>query len=62
MFAKTNFGNQSPLGRHVSISIGGPRDLEIVGVCANARYGGLKRDFPPLVFVSYSQVPPQAVQ
>jgi macrolide transport system ATP-binding/permease protein len=62
MFAKTNFGNQSPLGRHVSVLIGGPRDLEIVGVCANPRYGGLKRDYSPLVFVSYSQVPPQAVQ
>jgi len=62
MFAKINFPNQSPRGRHVSVSIGGPRDLEIVGVCAYPRYGGLKRDFPPLVFVSYNQVPPPVVQ
>jgi hypothetical protein len=35
-FAKANFGNRNPLGRHVSVSIGGPRDLEIVGICANS--------------------------
>jgi macrolide transport system ATP-binding/permease protein len=61
-FAKANFGDRNPLGRHISVSIGGPHDLEIVGVCANARYGGLKRDFPPVVFVAYRQVPPGAVQ
>jgi len=62
MFVKANLGNRNPLGQHLSISIGGPRDLEIVGVCDNARYGGLKQDFRPVVFVSYSQVPPQALQ
>jgi ABC-type antimicrobial peptide transport system permease subunit len=32
--------------------------LEVVGVAANARYGGLKGDSPPVVYVAYAQVPP----
>jgi len=31
--------------------------FEIVGVAANARYGPLKRDVPPLVYVPYAHVP-----
>ena len=29
--------------------------MEIVGVATNARYGGLKRDIPPVVFIPYNQ-------
>ena len=35
-----------------------PLVLEIVGVAATARYGGLKREIPPVVYVPYAQVPP----
>ena len=63
LFAKTNFGGADPVGRHVeiggSLRVGGkPLVLEIVGVAAEARYGGLKRDVPPVVYVPYAQVPP----
>jgi predicted permease len=61
-FARTNFGDANPIGRH--IQIGGslrvddvPADLEIVGVAANAQYGGLRRVNPPVVYVSHAQVP-----
>jgi predicted permease len=61
-FARANFGDLDPIGRRLevggSLSVGGlPRVLEIVGVAANAQYGGLKRDNPPVVYVSYAQVP-----
>jgi macrolide transport system ATP-binding/permease protein len=63
LFAKVNFGDQDPIGRH--IEIGGsmkvddaPVVMEIVGVAATARYGPLKREIPPVVYVSYAQVPP----
>ena len=61
-FARANFGDADPIGRQLEIggqlSVGGvPRVLEIVGVAANAQYGGLKRDNPPVVYVSYAQVP-----
>jgi predicted permease len=57
LFAKTNFGEHNPLGRHISLGgfNGGPRDLEVVGVSANVRYGGVKRDIPPVVFLPYNQ-------
>ena len=31
--------------------------FEIVGVAANARYGGLKGESPPVVYVPYAQLP-----
>ena len=44
-YVKTYFPDQNPLGQHISISRRPPlkdRDVEIVGVAANARYGALK--------------------
>jgi predicted permease len=67
-FAKTYFGDADPVGRHVdvggSLRIGAAaRVFEIVGVAADVRYGGLKRELPPVVYVSYAQVPaPQMAQ
>lgn len=63
LFARTYFGDADPIGRHIetggSLRVNGvPRPLEIVGVAANARYGGLKGEIPPVVYVSYAQVPP----
>jgi hypothetical protein len=57
LFTKSFFGNENPLGQRISLGgfNGGPRDLEIVGVCTNVRYGGLKRDIPPVVFIPYNQ-------
>ena len=62
LFARGNFGDADPIGRRIeiggSLSIGDkPVVFEVVGVAANARYGGLKRDSPPVVYVSYAQVP-----
>ena len=62
LFARTNFGDADPLGRRIeiggSLKVGDvPIVFEVVGVAANARYGGLKRDIPPVVYVSYTQVP-----
>jgi len=62
LFARTYFGDEDPIGRHLeiggSLRVGAtPRVLEIVGVSANARYGGLKGEPPPVVYVAYAQVP-----
>ena len=61
-FAKGTFGNADPIGRHMeiggSVKVGDvPLGVEIVGVAANARYGGIKRDGPPVVYIVYAQVP-----
>jgi predicted permease len=58
-FAKAYFGAESAIGRH--IMLGGPpggtggRDMEIIGVSGTARYGSLKQDFEPVVYIPYNQ-------
>jgi macrolide transport system ATP-binding/permease protein len=60
-FAKTNFGDQNPLGRHLILSKDGrpARDMEIIGVFRNARYADLRRAIPPVVYIPYNQGYPQ---
>ncbi len=54
--ARTYFGNEDPVGRHITLP-DEKRDLEIVGVSANVRYGGLKNEEENAmtVFVPVSQ-------
>jgi macrolide transport system ATP-binding/permease protein len=56
-FAKVNFGGQNPLGHHLILwkDKTPARDMEIVGVARDARYGDLKRDIPPVVYIPYDQ-------
>ncbi len=56
LFAKTYFGNDNPIGRSITFGSRDPRDLEVIGVAATVRYGGLKRDIPPVVYLPYAQV------
>jgi macrolide transport system ATP-binding/permease protein len=57
--ARTYFGNENPLGRRITL-VDEKRDLEIVGVSANLRYGGLKNEEESsmTMFVAASQIPP----
>jgi macrolide transport system ATP-binding/permease protein len=56
VFAKRNFGDRSPLGQRLLLRRNGlGRDMEIVGVSKNARYGGLTHDIPPVVYFAYDQ-------
>jgi predicted permease len=48
LLAKKYFGAENPLGRHVVL---GDRDIEIIGVAANARYDSIKRDIPSTIYV-----------
>ncbi len=58
--ARAYFGNENPLGRRITF-VDEKRDLEIVGVSANVRYGGLKEGSPMTVFTAASQFPPDRV-
>lgn len=62
LFARTYFAGQDPIGRRLSIGGGMPMEVEIVGVSAAAHYGPVRYDSPPVLYVSYSQVPPAALQ
>jgi len=55
LFAKANIGNANPLGSLVTLGGPHPRDMEIVGVAANAHYGDLKSEVPPVAFIPYNQ-------
>jgi predicted permease len=60
--ARTYFGNENPVGRRITLP-DEKRDLEIVGVSANLRYGGLKNEEESAmtVFVAVSQFPSDRV-
>jgi predicted permease len=59
--ARTYFGNENPVGRRITF-LDDKRDLEIVGVSANLRYGGLKNEESPMtVFVAVSQFSPEGM-
>ncbi len=67
LFARTNFGDTDPIGRRIAIggslaSGGRPLVLEIIGIAAPVRYGGLKVQVPPVVYVPYAQIPTAQVQ
>ena len=58
VFAKDNFGDTNPLGRHLILrnmeqQVG--RDMVIVGVAKNARYGGIREKIPPVIYMPYDQ-------
>jgi predicted permease len=54
-FTKLHFGNENPLGRRVTLGGPHPREMEIVGVSANAHYGSLKADTQPVLYIPYNQ-------
>jgi predicted permease len=57
-WTKAYFGDRDPLGRHIEFKRTPgveSRDIEIVGLARNARYGDLKGDFPPTVYVPFDQ-------
>jgi predicted permease len=60
--ARTYFGSENPIGRRITLP-DEKRDLEIVGVSANLRYGGLKNEEESAmtVFVAVSQISPDQV-
>jgi len=56
--ARTYFANENPVGRRITF-LDEKRDLEIVGVSGDLRYGRLKEeDSPMTVFVAVSQTSP----
>ena len=60
--ARTYFGSESPMGRRITF-VDEKRDLEIVGVSANLRNGGLKNeeDSAMTVFIAVSQFSPEGM-
>jgi predicted permease len=52
-FVKRNFDGKNPIGRHILVGRGPlETDMEIVGICKDIQYGGLKGTPPPVAFLS----------
>ena len=61
-FIKRTFGGGDALGRRFRLSRRpGAPEYEIVGVVADARYTGIRRDVPPTVYLSTRQAAPGPV-
>jgi len=63
-FARLNFPGRNPLGQHLRLWRDEEekklaRDMEIVGVAKNARYGSVKRETLPVVYIPFNQGFPQ---
>src|SRR5215831_15675145 len=60
--ARTYFEHENPVGRRITL-VDEKRDLEIIGVSANLRYGGLKdeEESPMTMFVAASQISPDGI-
>jgi predicted permease len=57
-YAKRYFPDRNPLGQHIVISRRPPlesRDVEIVGVTRNVRYGDLKGEFRDIAYLPFNQ-------
>jgi putative ABC transport system permease protein len=57
--ARTLFADRNPLGRRVSVDMGGPQPatFEVVGVVGNARLDFVGADAPMTMYLSYYQFP-----
>jgi len=57
-YVKRNFPDRNPLGQHIVISRRPPlesRDVEIIGVAKNVRYGALKGEFRDIAYLPFNQ-------
>src|SRR5579871_738918 len=60
-FARQYFGDQSPLGRHLILWRANKpaRDMEVIGIARDARYGGLRNELRPVIYIPYDQGYPE---
>ena len=58
-FANQYFPNQNPIGKRFTYDTAKPDELEIIGLCKDAKYTSQREDIPPTVYASYRQERPQ---
>ena len=54
-FAKTHFGNESPIGKCFSFDSDKPCEIQIVGMSRDAKYTSQRDDIEPTVYQSWRQ-------
>lgn len=59
-FANKYFPNENAVGKRFTYDTKKPDEIEIVGVCKDAKYTSQRDEIPPTVYSSYRQERPQA--
>ena len=59
-FANKYFPNENAIGKRFTLDTSKPDELEIVGLCKDAKYTSQRDDIPPTIYSSYRQERPQA--
>ena len=59
-FANQFFPNQNPIGKRFTYDTSKPDELEIIGLCKDAKYTSQREDIPPTVYASYRQERPMS--
>ncbi|MBZ5677911.1 MAG: ABC transporter permease [Acidobacteriia bacterium] len=56
-WARVNLEDQNPLGQQIVLYPDSkkPQQMEVIGVAKNARYGDLKGEYPPVVYMAFRQ-------
>jgi predicted permease len=57
-FANKYFPNENPIGKRFTLDTKKPDEIEIVGLCKDAKYTRLRDDVPPTIYSSYRQERP----
>jgi len=60
MFAKKVFGDENAVGKRFTFDNVKPDELQIIGVCRDAKYASQRDDIPPTVYASYRQEGPMS--
>ncbi|HEV8431383.1 MAG TPA: ABC transporter permease [Pyrinomonadaceae bacterium] len=59
-FANKFFPNQNAVGRRFTLDPSKPDELEIIGICRDAKYARQRDDIPPTIYGSYRQERPMS--
>ena len=59
-FANKYFPNQNPIGKRFTFDNAKPDEIEIIGLCKDAKYTSQRDDIPPTVYASYRQERPMS--
>ena len=55
-FVRKFFGNENPLGRRLTNLANTPVWTEIVGIVQDAKYGSLRENPPPMIYIPYGRI------
>jgi predicted permease len=59
-FANQYFPNQNPIGKRFTFDTSKPDEIEIIGVCKDAKYTSQRDEVPPTVYSSFRQERPMS--